>query len=96
MGSYFFQVYGGDSFHVKKPDPQGLLELMKEARVTPEQTVMIGDSDVDVLTARNAGAWVIGCKFGLSPHTLETAPPDLLVDSAFEWIHALNAEKISR
>jgi phosphoglycolate phosphatase len=96
MGPYFFQIYGGDSFHVKKPDPQGLEELMKEAQVTPEQTVMVGDSDVDVLTARNAGVWVIGCKFGLSPHTLETAPPDLLVDSAFEWVQALSAEKISR
>jgi phosphoglycolate phosphatase len=96
MGSYFFRVYGGDSFHVKKPDPQGLFELMKEAQVTPEQTVMIGDSDVDVLTARNAGVWAIGCKFGLSPHTLETAPPDLLVDSAFEWVHALTLTKISR
>jgi phosphoglycolate phosphatase len=95
MGSYFFQIYGGDSFHVKKPDPHGLLELMKEADASPEQTVMIGDSDVDVLTARNAGAWIIGCKFGLSPHTLETAPPDLLVETAFEWTQALSTERIS-
>lgn len=95
MGSYFFRIYGGDSFHVKKPDPHGLLELMKETGISPEQTVMIGDSDVDVLTARNAGVWVIGCKFGLSPHTLEAAPPDLFVDSAFEWTQALSAEKIS-
>ncbi len=95
MGPYFFEIYGGDSFHVKKPDPHGLLELMKTANVSPEETVMIGDSDVDVLTAHNAGVWVIGCKFGLSPHTLETAPPDLLVESASEWTQALSAEKIS-
>lgn len=94
MSPYLFQIYGGDSFSVKKPDPHGLLELMKQADVTPEETVMIGDSDVDVLTARNAGTWMIGCKFGLSPHTLEAAPPDLLVDSALEWIHAFGAEKI--
>lgn len=94
MNPYLFQVYGGDSFPVKKPDPHGLLELMKQVGVTPEETVMIGDSDVDILTARNAGAWVIGCKFGLSPHTLEAATPDLLVDSALEWIHAFGAEKI--
>lgn len=95
MGSYFFRIYGGDSFSVKKPDPHGLEALMHEANATPEETVMIGDSDVDVLTARNAGVWVIGCKFGLSPHTLETAPPDLLVDSAFEWTQALGIERIA-
>jgi phosphoglycolate phosphatase len=94
MGPYFFQIYGGDSFSVKKPDPHGLLELMKIVDASPEQTVLIGDSDVDVLTARNAGVWMIGCKFGLSPHTLATAPPDLLVDSAFEWTQALSTEKI--
>lgn len=95
MSPYFFQIYGGDSFTVKKPDPHGLMELMDQANATPEETIMIGDSDVDVLTARNAGTWILGCKFGLSPHTLEAAPPDLLVDSAFEWTHALGAEKIS-
>lgn len=95
MSPYLFQIYGGDSFPVKKPDPHALLELMKQANATPEETLMIGDSDVDVLTARNAGAWVLGCKFGLSPHTLEAATPDLLVDSAFEWTHALGTEKIS-
>ena len=37
---------------------------MREANATPEQTLMIGDSDVDVLTARNVGASVIGCRLG--------------------------------
>jgi phosphoglycolate phosphatase len=50
---------------------------------------MIGDTDVDILTARHAGAWSIGCKFGLSPHTLESATPDCLVDRPVDWLAAL-------
>jgi phosphoglycolate phosphatase len=86
---YFFQVYGGNSFPTKKPDPEGLLKLIAEAGVTAEETLMIGDTDVDILTARNAGAWALGCKFGLSPHTLEYAAPDCLVDSPHDWSAAL-------
>ena len=85
LAPYFFRVYGGDSFHSKKPDPHGLLTLIQEAGTLPEHTIMIGDSDVDVLTAQNAGAWSVGCLFGLAPHTLATDPPDVLVDSPDEW-----------
>jgi len=85
LAPYFFRVYGGDSFHSKKPDPHGLLALIQEAGTLPEHTIMIGDSDVDVLTAQNAGAWSVGCLFGLAPHTLATDPPDVLVDSPDEW-----------
>ncbi len=84
-----FRIYGGNSFETKKPDPLGLETLMREAAASPEQTLMIGDSDVDVLTARNAGAGIIGCRFGLAPHSLADAPPDCLVDAPFEWLEAL-------
>lgn len=89
---YFFRIYGGNSFATKKPDPEGLLALMDEAGVTPEQTLMIGDSDVDVLTARNAGAWSLGCSFGLAPHTLLSTPPDCTVDAPADWPLALAGE----
>jgi phosphoglycolate phosphatase len=89
---YFFRIYGGNSFATKKPDPEGLLSLMREAGVTPQQTLMIGDSDVDVLTARNAGAWSMGCSFGLAPHTLVSTPPDCLVDAPADWPLALAGE----
>jgi phosphoglycolate phosphatase len=54
---------------------------------------MIGDSKVDVLTARNAGAWCIGCTFGLAPETLEITQPDVLVDSPADWTVALGLGK---
>jgi phosphoglycolate phosphatase len=102
LSAYFFQNYGGNSFHTKKPDPTGLLALMAEASVLeaggrapeaaaigPAETVMIGDSDVDVLTARNCGARSVGCLFGLAPHSLAAAEPDAVVGSPMEWVHAL-------
>jgi phosphoglycolate phosphatase len=45
---------------------------------------------VDVLTARNGGAWSIGCTFGLSPESLTANQPDVLVDSPADWTAALS------
>jgi len=99
LDRYFFQNYGGNSFHTKKPDPTGLLALMAEASalhgavapILPAETVMIGDSDVDVLTARNCGARAVGCMFGLAPHTLAAAGPDALCGAPGEWPETLRA-----
>ena len=89
LGSFFFQVYGGNSFPTKKPDPLGLRSLVEEAGATAEETVMIGDSDIDILTARNAGVWSVGVQYGFAPHTLEAAPPDVLVATPQELALAL-------
>ena len=93
LAPYFLSIYGGNSFLTKKPDPEGLLALMAEAGAQPDETVMIGDSKVDVLTARNAGAWSIGCTFGLAPETLTTTQPDVMVDSPADWPDALSSAK---
>lgn len=93
LSPYFFSIYGGDSFPTKKPDPQGLLTLMTAARATPEETLMIGDSDVDIKTARNAGAWAVGCSFGLAPETLELAAPDAVADHASAWSALLAGDR---
>jgi phosphoglycolate phosphatase len=93
LDRFFFQNYGGNSFHTKKPDPLGLITLIEEANlidptqplITPASTIMIGDTDVDVLTARNCGAHSIGCTFGLAPHTLAAAQPNQLANSPSDW-----------
>jgi phosphoglycolate phosphatase len=95
LDRYFFQNYGGNSFHTKKPDATGLLALIAEAsvlsggQVQPGETVMVGDSDVDILTARNCGARSIGCSYGLAPERLAAAGPDVVVGSPAEWLAAL-------
>ena len=98
LAAYFFQNYGGNSFHTKKPDPHGLQSLIAEASaiaghaITPAETIMIGDTDVDVLTARNCGARSVGCTFGLKPHSLEDAPPDHLAHAATDWLSILGID----
>lgn len=80
LAPFFFQVYGGNSFPTKKPDPQGARQLLREARVEPEEAAMIGDSANDVLTGANAGMYSVGLKYGLSPATLEKVTADVLLD----------------
>ncbi len=89
MGEFFGQVYGGNSFATKKPDPLGAHTLLHETGTRPENAVMVGDSYIDVHTARNAGMWSIGLCYGFSPHTLEDAPPDVLVDKPEEIAEVL-------
>jgi len=80
MGQFFSQVYGGNSFATKKPDPEGARKLLAESGVRPEQTVMVGDSHVDIETGRNAGLWTIGVSYGFAPDTLRDVMPDLSID----------------
>jgi phosphoglycolate phosphatase len=58
--------------------------------------VIVGDSDVDMITARNAGIYSVGVTYGLAPHTLEDAPPDVLVDHPRELADVLGARAQAR
>ena len=93
LSKYFFQTYGGNTFETKKPDPLGAQTLMREAGAETYETVMIGDSEVDVLTARNANLWSIGVTYGFAPHTLERTHPDILVDTVDELARVLTVTK---
>jgi phosphoglycolate phosphatase len=84
LHEFFRQIYGGNSFPTKKPDPLGVQTLLHENGCSAEEAILIGDSDVDVLTARNAGIWSCGVSYGFAPHTLAGAAPDVLVDSPAE------------
>lgn len=81
---YFSHVYGGNSFAQKKPDPMGLHKLMEELNVSPSETVMVGDSDTDILTGRNAGVLTCGVTYGFGAHTLEKVSPDVIIDDMRE------------
>jgi len=84
LGPFFVHVYGGNSFSTKKPDPLGARTLLKETHTRPEETLIVGDSSIDVITGRNAGLWTCGVTYGFAPHTLCEAPPDVVVDSPSE------------
>jgi len=84
LGEFFIHVYGGNSFSTKKPDPHGAQTILRETKTHPEETLMVGDSSVDVITGRNANLWTCGVTYGFAPHTLCEAPPDVTVDSPLE------------
>jgi phosphoglycolate phosphatase len=74
------RIYGGNSFEQKKPHPVGIDTLREELSASREETWMVGDSAVDVQTARNAGVSVCGVTWGFQPESLREYPPDVLVD----------------
>ena len=91
VGRHFARVYGGNSFEQKKPHPIGIETLMRECDATRERTMMVGDSAVDIRTARNAQVKACGVTYGFQPETLAAEPPDLLVDRIEEladWVIA--------
>jgi phosphoglycolate phosphatase len=76
----FLRVYGGNSFDFKKPHPVGVEKLIAESGVEAVRTMMVGDSSVDIQTARNARVRSCGVTYGFAPETLTDPAPDLLVD----------------
>jgi phosphoglycolate phosphatase len=92
LGPFFRQIYGGNSFATKKPDPEGARKLLEENGVRPEEAVIVGDSHVDVETGLNAGLWTVGVSYGFAPHTLEESPPDVLVDAPHELAEVFSSD----
>lgn len=77
---HFFRVYGGNSFEDKKPNPIGINLLVEESGADRDRTFMVGDSAVDVMTARNAQVKACGVSWGFQPETFAAAPPDFVID----------------
>lgn len=90
---YFAYIYGGNSFPQKKPDPTGLNKLMEDLQISARATLMVGDSDTDILTGRNAGVWTCGVTYGFGAHTLQRVSPDLMVDDMRELPPLLNGHR---
>ena len=90
LSRYFRYVYGGNSFEKKKPHPMGVEILLRDLNSTAREAMMVGDSEVDVQTARNAGIWACGVSYGLGADGLRANPPDLLLDTLVDLPEHLN------
>jgi len=90
IASYFRYVYGGNSFETKKPDPEGMNTILRSFDLSPQQAMLVGDSDVDVRTARSAGTWACGVTYGLGLESMRAHPPDLMLDNLAELPAYLN------
>jgi phosphoglycolate phosphatase len=89
---YFQFVYGGNSFEKKKPDPMGVNVLLRDLAAAPREAMLVGDSEVDVRTARNAGIWACGVSYGLGTEGLRIYPPDIMLNSLTELPAYLNGQ----
>lgn len=86
----FKAIYGNKEGFPLKPDAALLQRIMDECDAVAETTVMIGDSGVDIQTAKNAGVRSIGCTWGFRPRTeLEEYGADYIVDTPSEILRVL-------
>ena len=77
----FADVIGGDSTFGRKPEPAGLLALMKRADASADRTLMVGDSAIDHETARRAS---VRCCLTAYGYGYETFPAERLTGE--EWV----------
>jgi phosphoglycolate phosphatase len=90
LANYFRAVYGGNSFETKKPDPLGARKILEEFGVAPEEAMLIGDSEVDVQTARNAGTLAVAVNYGFGTHDRTANPADVYLDRLTELVPLLS------
>jgi len=79
-------VIGGDSLPVRKPDPAGLDALRALSKTSRERTLLVGDSSIDLATARAGDVAFCGVAWGLSPEALVAAGPERIVHDAAELL----------
>ncbi|MGE5260324.1 MAG: HAD-IA family hydrolase [Actinomycetota bacterium] len=87
LEGYFSAIAGRDTFPVAKPDPGHLTDTIRLAGGDPSRAVMIGDSDVDVRTAKAASVPVILVSFGYAAEKVEDLPREAVIDH-FDQLHA--------
>jgi phosphoglycolate phosphatase len=80
VARHFVRVYGGNSFEFKKPNSIGIETLLEVTGIARDRALMVGDSSVDIETARNARIACCGVTYGFQPESLDVTPPDIKVD----------------
>jgi phosphoglycolate phosphatase len=91
LAARFARIWGPGDVPERKPSPTGLQRLIEELGATPETAWMIGDSPVDVRTARAAGVRIAGVTWGLAPDDLVREQPDRLIDDARDLLSLASA-----
>ena len=81
LAGHFTAVIGGDTLSKRKPDPEGVFVLRKAVNCPLAETLLIGDSDIDIRTGRAAGIATCGVTWGFGRAGFETCPPTFLVET---------------
>src|SRR6266576_246789 len=89
LAKYFRAVYGGNSFATKKPDPLGARTILREFGVASAEAMLIGDSEVDVQAARNAGTLAAAVNYGFGTHDRAAFPADIYLNRLTDLVPLL-------
>jgi len=95
LSKYFRSIYGGNSFETKKPDPLGARTILRELGAGPHETLLVGDSEVDVQTARNAGTLAAAVNYGFGVHDRGAYPADIYLERFEELATLVDGRLIS-
>jgi phosphoglycolate phosphatase len=90
LGGYFHGIAGRDTFSVSKPDPGHLTQVIALAGGAPTRAIMVGDSDVDLRTAKDASVPSILVSFGYAPRALDEFAPAAIIDHFDELIPSID------
>ncbi len=92
LANYFAQVFGGDSFERKKPDPLPLLKTCEALRSSPVRTLMVGDSSNDAQAADAAGCPVVLMTYGYNhAEPIQNTPALAWLDSLDQLLRMVEA-----
>ncbi len=89
MTSRFKAIAGRDTFPVCKPDPRHLTGAIALAAGDTRRAVMIGDSGIDIATAKAAGVPVVAVSFGYTERHVREFDPDMVIDHYDELVQAI-------
>ncbi len=93
LSRFIGAVIGPDTIGIAKPDAAPYLEAVRRLDVEPQHSLMVGDSEVDILTARAAGVPVIAVTFGYTAKPVAEYGPDYLVSHFDEIWDILNLKR---
>jgi phosphoglycolate phosphatase len=90
LATLFRAIYGGNSFETKKPDPFGANKILAEFGAAPKEAMVVGDSEVDVQTARNTGSIAVVVNYGFGVHNRADHPADIYLEKIEELVRLVS------
>ena len=88
LRKYFNLVTGRRKGIAHKPSAEPLLLICRELDITPEETLMVGDTELDIACGKNAGSKTCAVTYGYrTKKALEEQEPDLIIDSITDLVN---------
>jgi HAD superfamily hydrolase (TIGR01549 family) len=88
LGKYFNLVTGRRNGVAHKPSPEPLLLICNELNIKPNETLIVGDTELDIACGKNAGTKTCGVTYGYrTKYFIQEQKPDLIIDVAKELIN---------